>query len=88
MHSKALDLLHTYVLLYFASFLVTYLVFCARLSEKETDMRDKLDPSIMYLQRLGPEHLDQIFKSSRWLFDQDADMAFEVCLFVIEFASG
>lgn len=41
-------------------------------------MRDKLEPSIIYLQRLGPEHLDQIFKSSRWLFDQDADMAFEV----------
>lgn len=42
-------------------------------------MRDKLEPSIMYLQRLGPEHLDQIFQSSRWLFDQDPDMAFEVC---------
>lgn len=50
-----------------------------RLSEKSTDVEDKLRPSISYLQKLGPEYLDQIFKYSRWIFDQDADMAFEVC---------
>ncbi|TFY63425.1 hypothetical protein EVG20_g6316 [Dentipellis fragilis] len=48
------------------------------LSDKETDMRDKLGPSISYLQRLGPEHLDQIFRSSRWVFEQEADMAFQI----------
>ncbi|KAA1467551.1 hypothetical protein DENSPDRAFT_832639 [Dentipellis sp. KUC8613] len=48
------------------------------LSDKETDMRDKLGPSISYLQRLRPEHLDQIFKSSRWVFEQDPDMAFQI----------
>jgi Vam6/Vps39-like protein vacuolar protein sorting-associated protein 39 len=42
-------------------------------------MRDKLQPSISYLQRLGPEYLEQIFKSSRWVFEQDRDIAFEVC---------
>lgn len=41
-------------------------------------MRDKLMPSVTYLQRLGPEHLNQIFDSSRWIFDQDAEIALEV----------
>lgn len=48
------------------------------LSEKETDLRDKLMPSVTYLQRLGPEHLQQIFSAARWVFEQDADIAFEV----------
>lgn len=41
-------------------------------------MRDKLGPSVTYLQRLGPEHMDQIFKSAHWIFEQDADIALEV----------
>ena len=49
-----------------------------RLSEREDDMRDKLGPSTSYLQKLGPEYLDQIFESARWVFEQDRDMAFEV----------
>ncbi|KII89843.1 hypothetical protein PLICRDRAFT_108036 [Plicaturopsis crispa FD-325 SS-3] len=49
-----------------------------QLSEKETTTRDKLMPSITYLQKLGPEHLQQIFESSRWLFDEDKEMAFEI----------
>ncbi|KAI0768086.1 hypothetical protein BD413DRAFT_605556 [Trametes elegans] len=49
-----------------------------QLSEKETDMRDKLMPTVNYLQRLGPEHLDQIFEHSRWVFEQDHDIAFEI----------
>ncbi|KAH7925859.1 hypothetical protein BV22DRAFT_1064252 [Leucogyrophana mollusca] len=48
------------------------------LSETETDIRDKLQPSISYLQKLGPEYLDQIFESSRWIFQQDRNMAFEI----------
>ncbi|KZT73130.1 hypothetical protein DAEQUDRAFT_722252 [Daedalea quercina L-15889] len=48
------------------------------LSEKETDPRDKLMPSVTYLQRLGPEHLEQIFGAAHWLFEQDADIAFEI----------
>ena len=50
-----------------------------RLSERSTDIKDKLRPSIVYLQKLGPEYLDIIFKFSRWVFERDADMAFEVC---------
>ncbi|KAJ3573523.1 hypothetical protein NP233_g2376 [Leucocoprinus birnbaumii] len=50
------------------------------LSEKETDTEDKLRPSITYLQKLGPEYLDHIFQFSRWIFETDADMAFEIFL--------
>jgi Vam6/Vps39-like protein vacuolar protein sorting-associated protein 39 len=41
-------------------------------------MEDKLSPSIHYLQKLGPEHMQQVFESSRWMFDMDSNMAFEV----------
>ncbi|KAK7032798.1 rab guanyl-nucleotide exchange factor [Favolaschia claudopus] len=49
-----------------------------RLSEEETDMEDKLSPSIYYLQKLGPEHLDEIFSSARWMFEKDSSMAFQI----------
>ncbi|KAJ6468361.1 hypothetical protein C8R45DRAFT_1018454 [Mycena sanguinolenta] len=48
------------------------------LSEQETDVEDKLSPSIRYLQKLGPEHLDEIFASSRWIFATDSSMAFQI----------
>jgi hypothetical protein len=54
-------------------------MFC-RLSENESDMEDRLSPSIHYLQKLGVEHTQQVFESSRWIFDMDPDMAFEVSL--------
>ncbi|KAF9448658.1 hypothetical protein P691DRAFT_668993 [Macrolepiota fuliginosa MF-IS2] len=50
------------------------------LSERTSDVEDKLRPSITYLQKLGPEYLDHIFQYSRWMFEQDADMAFEIFL--------
>jgi hypothetical protein len=50
-----------------------------RLSENEEDMEDKLDPSIQYLKKLGPEYINEVFKYSRWIFDLDSNMAFEVC---------
>jgi hypothetical protein len=77
MHDKALDLLRQYVLSFSHFSCANYP--SRRLSEKEDDMEDKLQPSISYLQKLGPEHLDQIFKSSHWMFEQDRDMAFHVC---------
>ncbi|KAK0495160.1 hypothetical protein EDD18DRAFT_1170925 [Armillaria luteobubalina] len=49
-----------------------------QLSEEEEDMLDKLQPSIFYLQRLGPEYLELIFMASRWIFDADRNMAFEI----------
>jgi len=53
----------------------------SRLSDKEDDPRDKLMPSVSYLQKLGPEHLQQIFNSSRWIFELNRDIAFEVFFF-------
>ncbi|OJT15140.1 Vam6/Vps39-like protein [Trametes pubescens] len=49
-----------------------------QLSEKETDERDKLGPTVSYLQRLGPEHIYQIFEHSRWVFEHNRDIAFEI----------
>ncbi|PPQ95740.1 hypothetical protein CVT26_015866, partial [Gymnopilus dilepis] len=48
------------------------------LSEDETDMEDKLEPSIHYLQKLGPEYIDLVFRYSRWIFDLDPEMAFQI----------
>ncbi|KAG6884985.1 hypothetical protein C0993_006817 [Termitomyces sp. T159_Od127] len=48
------------------------------LGEKEADVEDKLSPTIQYLQKLGPEHLQQIFESSRWVFAVDSNMAFDI----------
>ena len=43
-------------------------------------MEDKLEPSITYLQKLGPEHIKQIFESSKWVFSMDKNLAFKVCI--------
>lgn len=50
------------------------------LSQNETDMREKLQPTVTYLQKLGEEYIDQVFKSARWVFQQDQNIAFEVRL--------
>jgi hypothetical protein len=42
-------------------------------------MEDKLTPSIQYLQKLGPEYIDQVFSYGRWIFDMDSEIAFQVC---------
>ncbi|KAF9026027.1 hypothetical protein BDZ89DRAFT_1135054 [Hymenopellis radicata] len=49
-----------------------------QLSVEEDDKLDKVQPSIFYLQKLGPEYMDLVFSASRWMFDVDKDMAFEV----------
>lgn len=41
-------------------------------------MKDRLGPSITYLQRLDPEYLDTVFQYSRWILDENAEMALEV----------
>lgn len=41
-------------------------------------MREKLQPTVTYLQKLGEEYMDQVFKSARWVFQQDQNIAFEV----------
>ena len=41
-------------------------------------MHAKLQPTVMYLQKLGEEYMDLVFKYSRWVFHQDQNIAFEV----------
>ncbi|KAJ1307397.1 hypothetical protein OPQ81_001502 [Rhizoctonia solani] len=48
------------------------------LSKEEGDPLDKYQPSIRYLQKLGPDYLELIFKSARWLFEEKPDMAFDI----------
>ncbi|KAF9472733.1 hypothetical protein BDN70DRAFT_886627 [Pholiota conissans] len=48
------------------------------LSASEDDLEDKLSPSIQYLKKLGPEYIGEVFKYSRWIFDLDSNMAFEI----------
>ncbi|KJA16870.1 hypothetical protein HYPSUDRAFT_46906 [Hypholoma sublateritium FD-334 SS-4] len=48
------------------------------LSTDAEDLEDKLSPSINYLQKLGPEYIETVFKGSRWIFDVDSNMAFEI----------
>jgi Vam6/Vps39-like protein vacuolar protein sorting-associated protein 39 len=48
------------------------------MSANEESPREKLGPTISYLQKLGPEYLKQIFNAARWVFETDRDMAFEV----------
>ena len=43
-------------------------------------MREKLQPTVTYLQKLGEEYMDQVFKYARWVFQQDQNIAFEVRL--------
>lgn len=51
---------------------------CTRLSDKETDTEEKVQPTITYVQKLGPEHLEQVFDASRWVYRQDAGKVLEV----------
>jgi hypothetical protein len=41
-------------------------------------MKDKLGPSITYLQRLSPEYLETIFQYSKWILNENSEMALEV----------
>jgi len=74
------------ILKLWSSFASGYFVFsvsrtaktCHRLSEKEMDVKDKLGPSITYLQRLGSEYLDTVFQYSKWILDENSEMGLEV----------
>jgi Vam6/Vps39-like protein vacuolar protein sorting-associated protein 39 len=41
-------------------------------------MKDRLGPSITYLQRLSPEYLDTILQYSKWILNENAEMGLEV----------
>lgn len=48
------------------------------LAANEEDKLDKLPPTIRYLQKLGPSHLQLIFDQSEWLLKEDPKMALQV----------
>ncbi|KAH8100006.1 hypothetical protein BXZ70DRAFT_939950 [Cristinia sonorae] len=48
------------------------------LSEKEGDVRDKLMPSVNYLQRLGPSYMDQVFEHAHWIFEENPEIGLEI----------
>ncbi|KAG1771130.1 rab guanyl-nucleotide exchange factor [Suillus placidus] len=54
-----------------------------QLSEKETDIRDKLNPSMSYLRKLCPEYINQVFESSSWVFGRGPSYGFrgDPCIF-------
>jgi hypothetical protein len=48
------------------------------MATKEDDDEEKLGPSVRYLRKLGPEHIDQIFDSSQWILQQNRDLGLQV----------
>jgi hypothetical protein len=50
------------------------------MAEETDDIEEKLDPTIRYLQKLGPEHLDLIFEGSKWVFAADWQRALVVSI--------
>ena len=53
-----------------------FLTVHSSLSAKEAD-EEKLGPTVRYLQKLGPEYLQIIFETSRWVFDVNPNTAFQ-----------
>lgn len=49
-----------------------------RLGEEDDDPRDKLDPTVRYLQRLGLKDMETIFTWSRWVIDENRDIGLRV----------
>jgi Vam6/Vps39-like protein vacuolar protein sorting-associated protein 39 len=49
-----------------------------RIAVNEEDEEQKFTPSVRYLQKLGPEHIDQIFNSSRWILQENEELGFQV----------
>lgn len=48
------------------------------MSEEEEDVHDKIDPTVQYLHKLGPAHLELIFEASEWVFDISLEAGLDV----------
>lgn len=48
------------------------------MSEDESDVEEKTGPTVRYLQKLGKDHVDVIFESSKWVLEQDRDAGMQV----------
>uniref|UniRef100_A0A0K3CJ75 BY PROTMAP: gi/342319407/gb/EGU11356.1/ Rab guanyl-nucleotide exchange factor [Rhodotorula glutinis ATCC 204091] n=1 Tax=Rhodotorula toruloides TaxID=5286 RepID=A0A0K3CJ75_RHOTO len=49
-----------------------------RMSEDEDDPEEKVEPTVRYLQKLGPTHLAVILDASRWVFEQDVESGLQI----------
>ncbi|GEM08903.1 rab guanyl-nucleotide exchange factor [Rhodotorula toruloides] len=49
-----------------------------RMSEDEEDPKEKVEPTVRYLQKLGPTHLAVILDASRWVFKQDVESGLQI----------
>ncbi|KAJ3995861.1 hypothetical protein F5050DRAFT_1764139 [Lentinula boryana] len=49
-----------------------------QLGEKEEDLDERVYDSVQYLRKLGPENLDQVFASARWVIEQDSARGLEI----------
>lgn len=47
-------------------------------AKQEDDPLDRYPPTIRYLQKLGPAHLQLIFSSSNWIFKEDPQRALQI----------
>ncbi|CAK9785513.1 hypothetical protein CC85DRAFT_286680 [Cutaneotrichosporon oleaginosum] len=47
-------------------------------AKEEDDPLDRYPPTVRYLQKLGPKHLQLIFDSSRWIFEEDPARALHI----------
>lgn len=45
---------------------------------EDSDIEDKVDPIVNYVQKLGPDHLDLIFNASKWVFSLSPSAGLEI----------
>lgn len=48
--------------------------------EPEASPKEKVEPAVTYLQKLGPRHFDLIRDVSKWVFSLDEDSGIQVWL--------
>ncbi|KAK4703357.1 Vam6/Vps39-like protein vacuolar protein sorting-associated protein 39, partial [Phenoliferia sp. Uapishka_3] len=55
-----------------------------QMSEDEDDAEEKVGPTVRYLQKLGSEHVELIFESSRWVFEADRAAGLDIFIADLE----
>ncbi len=49
-----------------------------KFGEEESDMEEKVGPTVRYLQNLDAEHIDTILEASHWVLEEDPDVGLEI----------
>nr|ODN85587.1 hypothetical protein L203_04837 [Cryptococcus depauperatus CBS 7841] len=55
-----------------------------RLAKEEDDPLDRYPPTISYLHKLGPDYLDLILESSKWIFQEAPSQALSASIFTAD----